>query len=230
MILSVCAGQGRTRLAACSNSSSTSRLSSIPSPGRAGSASWPSTSTSSSVTSSRRSARLRDLLGDVLEERHVGSDRGQVRGRRDGDPGLPAVGHDHPAPLGGQVAHPPGLGETAHAAHVGLGDLHTAAVHQVEELKPGREPLAGGDRNRRSARQLGVALQVVCPQRRLDEEHVPGPPSSRSPPGHASTVFQAYATSTMIAKSGPTASRTPAIVSIMRSSRRNPGRSARTAR
>ena len=53
------------------------------------------------------------------------------------------------------------FGEPADPSDIGLHDMHVTAVHEVEELEPGREPLAGGDRDRRALCQPGVLVQIV---------------------------------------------------------------------
>ena len=49
--------------------------------------------------------------------------------------------------LGGEVADASRLGQAADPAHVGLGDVDHAAVHEVEELEPRRQPLSGRNRD-----------------------------------------------------------------------------------
>ena len=106
----------------------------------------------------------------------MGCDRGQVRRRRDRDPGLPAMGDDHPAARGGEVADAARFRQPADPADVRLRDGDEAAVDQLQELVPGREPLPGGELHGRAPGKLRVALEIVRPQRRLHEEQVEGLP------------------------------------------------------
>ena len=79
--------------------------------------------------------------------------------------------NDEAARCGRELAHPPGLREPAHPPDVRLDDGDPGR-DQVRELVPRREPLALCDANGRAPLQLGVAGEVVDPQRRLEEEDV----------------------------------------------------------
>ena len=68
--------------------------------------------------------------------------------------------------------HAPRLGQSPDAPDVGLRDVHAASLDQGRELEARRQPLALGDPHRRAARELGVAGEVVDPERRLEEEDV----------------------------------------------------------
>ncbi len=62
-----------------------------------------------------------------------------------------------------ELAHAAGLGKPSDAADVRLHELDGAAVHQVEMLEAGCQPLAAGDRNR----LLGAQASPGVPARLL---------------------------------------------------------------
>src|SRR5439155_7390726 len=115
-------------------------------------------------------SRLGHLLRHVLEERHMPGHSGEVRRGGDRYARLPTVRDDEPLSFRRELADTASLGEPADAADIRLHDLHSPAVHQVEEFEPCREPLACGDGDRRAPRQLCVAVEVVGPEWCLDEE------------------------------------------------------------
>jgi hypothetical protein len=68
-----------------------------------------------------------------------------MRGGGYSDTGFPAVGHHEPLSLTGNLTHAHRPGQSADPPDVGLNDVNSSAIHQVEELNPRGEPLAGGD-------------------------------------------------------------------------------------
>ena len=117
-------------------------------------------------------ARLAELGRQELEEGHVRRHHGELGRDRDRDPRLPGVRNDDPPVRRGEVAHAAGLRQAAHTADVRLDDRDAAALDQVDELVPRREPLSGRDPHRGASLQLGVAREVIHPQRRLEKEDV----------------------------------------------------------
>ena len=135
-------------------------------------------------------------------------------GRRgDRDARLPAVRDDEPPAGCGELADATRFGQPADAADVGLGDGDEAPVEKLHELVAGREPLAGGDLHGRAACELRVAVEVVGPERRLDEEEVVGLPGLEHASGALDGV-QGVADVDHQHKVRPDASRTAAITSV----------------
>jgi hypothetical protein len=62
--------------------------------------------------------------------------------------------------------------KAADAADIGLCHVDLAALDEVLELPVRRQPFAGGDLHRRRVVQLGVFVEIVDPDRRLEEEEV----------------------------------------------------------
>ena len=121
----------------------------------------------------------------------------------DADPGFPAVRDYLPAPAGGHVADFNGFGQASDAADVRLGDVHFSPVHQVGESSGGL-PFSGGDADAAFVVHPCVAVEVVHPERgfeKIDVEFA----QSRTVASAWSALPQAYWTSTIRVKSGPTA-------------------------
>ena len=86
---------------------------------------------------------------------------------------------DQQIALGRKLAHAAGLGQPPDATDVRLHDVDAAAIHEVEKLEARRLPFARGDPDGRALGEPAVALEVVHPEWRLDEEHVVARPTSR---------------------------------------------------
>src|SRR5215207_8498977 len=77
-----------------------------------------------------------ELRRQVLDECAVIRDEGEMRGGGDGDPGLPAVGHNRDSARLRHVADDLCLPNAPNSTDVGLSDLDPADVHHRFKLKP----------------------------------------------------------------------------------------------
>ena len=129
-------------------------------------------STSSSRVSSRRSGLSATCCGTNSKNGMCGVIAAELGRRGDRDARLPAVRHHEQVALGSQLADATRLGQTPDATHVGLHHVNAAAVHEVEELEARGLPFARRDGDGGALGEPAVAVEVVDPERRLDEEHV----------------------------------------------------------
>ena len=124
--------------------------------------------------------RLAELGRQELEERHVRRDRREVRRDRDRDARLPGVRHDQAAPLARHVADAARLGEAPDPADVGLRRRAPPSARSAG----GTRGATRATRRRRSAPASAavssrIAVDVVGPERRLEEEDVVARRSAR---------------------------------------------------
>ena len=117
--------------------------------------------------------RLAQLGGQELEERHLRRHHRQLGGDRDRDPGLPRVRHDEQVALRPPSAHtrrasvrPPTRPMSGCATSTQPRSSSWANSWRVVSHSPWA--IRTGERRA----QLRIAVEVVDPQRRLEEEHV----------------------------------------------------------
>ena len=135
---------------------------------------------------------ISEFRGKVFEVGAVRGDGGEVGAGGDADSGFPAVRDNLPAPFGGHVADFHGLGQASDPANVRLGDVHFSAIHQVGEFVSGGLPFAGGDADAALVVHLGVAVEVVHPERSLekvDVEFIPVADGGERPLGAVPSVL-----------------------------------------
>ena len=140
-----------------------------------------------------------------------------MRGGGDRDPGLPEVRHHAQPALAGQIAHAACLRQPANPPDVGLGHADRALVHQSLVLEARRQPFARRDRDRLLLREPAIAVQVVRPERRLDEEEVEPFPIAQHRERRVRRRGTRTARRRAASTSGPIAARTAASTSVLRS-------------
>src|SRR6266849_3207936 len=113
-----------------------------------------------------------EMRRQVFDEGAVRRVEGEMRGRRHRQPSFPAMRHDDAAARGGEIADLLRLDEAADAADIRLRDVDLAALDEILELPMRRQPFAGRDLHRRGVVQLGVLVEVVDPDRRLEKEEI----------------------------------------------------------
>ena len=142
----------------------------------------PSWNTSSSSTSSLRRRDSQSSAGRNSKNGMCGVTIASCAATATEMPVFHACGTTSRSRLGGHPRDAPRLGQPADPADVRLRDVRRSPVDQCRELVRVVSHSPCGDPDRRAPRELGVAVEVVDPERRLEEEDVE---RRRSPPRRA---------------------------------------------